>query len=320
MIAMPARTSIRRPPAHQFAAAPGAAMSWKPSADLCGSGGARTSPKRRGGSAQSCVSATFSDPLDVMAGETGSTGNARLRVCGPRQTGARSTHFRLVLRESVEQSMPRRHPAAMRYDLAVFDFDGTLADTTDWFFGCLNEVADKYEFRKTTDGERQVLRRLASREIIKQLGVPMWRMPAIARHMRRRASANVESFRLFPGIDAQLALLHESGMRIAVVSSNAESNVRAVLGPTLSTQMSLLSCGSSMFGKAAKLRGAMKKVGVTRERTIYVGDEARDIEAAHQAGIASAAVTWGYAHHEALDREQPTLMLNSVSALRKLLD
>ena len=206
-----------------------------------------------------------------------------------------------------------------RYDLAIFDFDGTLADSGEWFFGSLNDVADLFGFRRTTPEEREALRRLGSREIIRQLRVPWWRMPAIARHMRRRAREDVGSFRLFDGIAAELTALREAGVTLAIVSSNAEENARAVLGEKLASSFALLACESSMFGKAAKLRGVMKRLGVAPDCTACVGDETRDIEAARAAGAAPLAVTWGYAAPEALRAAAPELMIDNVAQLRQLL-
>ena len=41
----------------------------------------------------------------------------------------------------------------MKYKLAIFDFDGTLADSFPWFLGIINDVADKYRFRQIEDYE-----------------------------------------------------------------------------------------------------------------------------------------------------------------------
>ena len=51
-------------------------------------------------------------------------------------------------------------PPAAPYALAVFDFDGTLADSFPWFAGVLNGVADRYGFRCTRPGEAEGLRGL----------------------------------------------------------------------------------------------------------------------------------------------------------------
>jgi phosphoglycolate phosphatase len=206
----------------------------------------------------------------------------------------------------------------MRYDLAIFGFDGTLADSNNWFFGSLNEVADRFGFRQTTPEEREVLRRLGTREIVRHLRVPLWKMPAIARHMRQRASEDITAIRLFDGIPKALDSLRERGAALAVVSSNSEANVRRVLGTDLTRQVSFYGCGSSLFGKAAKLRLAIKRIGSIPARTICIGDESRDIEAAQAVSAASAAVTWGYASPEALRRLSPTVVLKTVEEIGRL--
>ena len=47
--------------------------------------------------------------------------------------------------------------------------------------------------------------------------------------------------------------------------------------------------------------------------TIAIGDEVRDIEAARAAGIACAAVTWGYAAASALVAMKPELVFESMN-------
>ncbi|EJZ17687.1 HAD hydrolase-like protein [Rhizobium sp. Pop5] len=206
----------------------------------------------------------------------------------------------------------------MRHDLAIFDFDGTLADSGEWFSGSLNDVADRFGFRRTTIEEREALRHLGNREIIQKLRVPMWKMPAIAAYMRRRATEDIESIRLFEGVAPALTMLRQRGIKLAIVSSNTEQNVRVVLGPELAELINFYGCGSSIFGKAVKFRGAMKQLGTAPERTICVGDETRDIEAAKAVGASSAAVTWGYAAPESLRRLKPTLVLEQVHELERL--
>jgi phosphoglycolate phosphatase len=202
-----------------------------------------------------------------------------------------------------------------RYDLAVFDFDGTLADSADWFFGSLNEVAGHFGFRTTTEAERQALRRVDNREIIRRLQVPMWKLPAIARHMRRRAADNIDSIRLFRGVPEALGALRKNGTRLAIVSSNSEQNVRRIMGGELAGQIAFYGCGASLFGKTSKLRSAIKHCDADCKRTIYVGDETRDIEAARAAGTASGAVLWGYAAPDALLGLNPTIAFHKVEQL-----
>ena len=41
----------------------------------------------------------------------------------------------------------------MPYQLAIFDFDGTLADSSDWFLRNFDDMADRFGFRRIADAE-----------------------------------------------------------------------------------------------------------------------------------------------------------------------
>ncbi|WP_077959790.1 HAD hydrolase-like protein [Ensifer adhaerens] len=182
----------------------------------------------------------------------------------------------------------------MTYDFAIFDFDGTLADTAASFMAACNAAARRYGFRELSVDEFQSLRTMGSREIIAHLGVPMWKLPQIATFMRRAMAAEAASVRLFPGAAELLGRLKAAGVGIAIVSSNAEESIRAALGEAAAI-IDLYECGAALFGKAQHFRKAIRHSGFDPSRILAIGDEARDIEAARKAGVAAGAVGWGYA-------------------------
>lgn len=53
--------------------------------------------------------------------------------------------------------------------------------------------------------------------------------------------------------------------------------------------------------------------------SLYIGDEIRDIDAAHQAGIAIAAVGWGYNSPEKLKKYNPDFFIDHSDDLFSLL-
>jgi phosphoglycolate phosphatase len=204
---------------------------------------------------------------------------------------------------------------ALRYRLAIFDFDGTLADSFGWFSGVFNQVADRYRFRRTDAHELDDFRGRGAREIIARLGIPAWKLPLIARHIRRRMSAEIDLIATFPGTGDMLRGLAERGVRLAVVSSNAAANVRHVLGRDLAPLIHHYGCGASIFGKRAKLRAAGRAVGIAPAAAIAIGDELRDLHAARAAGIAFGAVTWGYTTPEALRAAGPDAIFASADEI-----
>lgn len=206
----------------------------------------------------------------------------------------------------------------MRFKLVIFDFDGTLANSVPWFMATLNDVADRYGFRRVTAEELQRLRGRSNREVIQLLGVPTWKMPQIAIEMRERVGRELHRIPLFPGI-LDLFAAFPPDLRIAIVSSNAESNIRTLLGDTAARRVNFYECGASIFGKASRFRKVMARSAVPPDQTLCVGDETRDIEAARAARTASAAVTWGYATAEILRQYGPTYVVEDISELRRLI-
>jgi len=195
----------------------------------------------------------------------------------------------------------------MTYRLAIFDFDGTLADSGGWVSRVINEVARRHGFRELSDAEIEMLRGRGNREVIRYMQVPMWKLPAIAADMRRRMAADAERISLFAGIAEMLRSVKDAGVAVAIVSSNSEANVRRILGAEAAAAVDAFECGAGLFGKARKFRKVMRRMGVTGAETICIGDETRDIEAAAAVGAASGAAEWGYATPAVLAQFRPTL-------------
>ena len=177
--------------------------------------------------------------------------------------------------------------------LVIFDFDGTLADSGPWVAAVLNDVAARYRFRTLSGPEMEALRGEDTRTVLRRLGIPPWRLPAVTRHMRERMAREIGAIRMFDGAGDMLHRLRAAGMALAVASSNAEANVRLVLGPA-GADVACFECGASLWGKAARFRRVLGQTGLRREDALCVGDELRDAAAAAAAGIRFAAVAWGY--------------------------
>jgi phosphoglycolate phosphatase len=203
----------------------------------------------------------------------------------------------------------------MRYQLVIFDFDGTLADSFPWFCRILNEVADRYHFRRTEPHEIDALRTMGARELMRHFGIPAWKMPFIANHMRKRKSRELGQTRLFDGVDRMLRDLTDAGIALALVTSNSAPNARVILGAENAGLIRTYECGVSMFGKASRFRKVLRRTGVPAADAICIGDEIRDLEAARKEGIAFGAVTWGYTMPATLIAHAPTTVFRSVGEI-----
>ena len=238
-----------------------------------------------------------------------------------RRTGGLARSASIVqesaLFEGEGGGLPSSGGNGLAYRLVIFDFDGTLADSADWFISMTNEVARRFRFRQISDDEVAMLRGRSSREVVAYMRVPAWKMPFIARHTRKLVAENTSEIPLFPGSPALIRRLHEGGVVLALVSSNSEANVRKILGPELAACITHYACGASMFGKTPKFRKVIRKAGARHGQVLSIGDETRDIEAASRAGIDSGAVTWGYARPEILEAHRPTFLFNTMDDIER---
>jgi len=200
----------------------------------------------------------------------------------------------------------------LKYRLAIFDSDGTLADTLPWMRSIFNELAEAHGFRRVEPHEYERFRDLHGRALLRELGLPLWKLPRVVTTMRRRMAEHKGQFSLFPGMSEALQCLAKGGVTMAIASSNSRENVERVLGTENARLIAHFACGISMFGKAAKLRQVVRQSAVPAQQAIYIGDEIRDGEAARKAGIAFGAVTWGQHSLDALRAQSPAQIFATV--------
>jgi phosphoglycolate phosphatase len=193
----------------------------------------------------------------------------------------------------------------MKYQLVIFDFDGTLADSFPWFMEVFDQISDRFRFRKMARVELEALRSCGPSEILRRLGIRAWKMPFIASHMRSLMARDIDRITLFRGVDDTLRQLAEQGTAIAVVSSNSQENVRRILGPDNAALVRYYECGAALLGKQSKFRRVLARAGVPRQAAFSIGDEVRDLEAARRVGIAFGAVSWGYSDVASLRERAP---------------
>ena len=200
-------------------------------------------------------------------------------------------------------------------DLVIFDFDGTLADSTAWAIRAVRPLAERFKFKAVTEDEIAMLRGRSSREIIAYLGLPLWKVPLVAAHGKKMMAAEAHAIPLFAGTSDLLRGLSAAGLRLAIVSSNSEATIRSILGAELAGLVDHYGCGAAIFGKASKFKAVVKAARIAKDRVLCIGDETRDIEAAREAGLACGAVEWGYATRRALAEQCPTMMFAAMDEI-----
>jgi phosphoglycolate phosphatase len=206
----------------------------------------------------------------------------------------------------------------MRYKLAIFDFDGTLADSFPFFLQVFNQLAERHGFKQMDPASAHSYRGHSPRQMMSHVGMPAWKLPVVAKDFIALMRDNVSSIKPFEGIDDVLSHLAGRGVTLAIVSSNSHDNVSAVLGPDSTRLISHFECGMSIFGKSKRILKALRDAATGSHEAIYIGDQITDLEASRQVGVAFGAVTWGYGTIESLRTQSPEEEFERVADLKRI--
>lgn len=203
------------------------------------------------------------------------------------------------------------------YQAIIFDMDGTLVDSFSFFLGALNQLAKKYKFKSVELHEVEQYKHLSPKEIMKEMNVSRWKLPWIAKDFIRLMKERDQDVYMFEGMRDHLIELHKRGYTLAIITSNSKENCQSILGKELCELFSHIDGGSSIFGKAKRIKRVLNILNLNKEQAIYVGDQTTDGEAAHKAGIDFAAVGWGYTSAEKLKTIQPKVVLNDLATMKE---
>jgi pyrophosphatase PpaX len=202
---------------------------------------------------------------------------------------------------------------------ALFDFDGTLVDTTDLIYRSMRHAAG------------EVLGREISREVLMaNVGQPLPRQMELL--SAEHAEALLDSYRLhneenhdalikeFPGVEDSLARLRSAGIKVAVVTSKRRFSVDMALksfpglGDVVDQWITMEDTTEHKPRPEPLLKGLELLGNVPREQAAYVGDSPFDIAAAKAAGVKSVAVSWGAFSEDALRAAEPDHLVPDLDA------
>jgi pyrophosphatase PpaX len=201
----------------------------------------------------------------------------------------------------------------MPLEAVLFDFDGTIVDTTELI----------HESMRRATGE--VLGREPGREtLMANVGQPLPRqMELLADGQPEKTEELLEVYlqhneelhegliREFPNVGTSLARLRDAGLRLAVVTSKRRFSVEMALDsfPDLKDLFDVfVTMEDTTEHKplpAPLLKGLELLGDVSSERAAYVGDAPFDVADARAAGVMSVAVSWGAFTVEALRAAGP---------------
>jgi phosphoglycolate phosphatase len=198
----------------------------------------------------------------------------------------------------------------------IFDFDGTLADSLPAVIGVFSELIGKQE--PFTDEEVAHYRHFSPLELAAEFKVPKWKIPMLVIKGRNMLQKHLKDIHPHPGIHHVLEALQAADVSMYILSSNSTENVNDYLQHhKLSGYFKAAYGGASVLGKAPRLHKLIDTEKIDIATSWYVGDETRDIIAAHAVGLRCASVTWGYNSRESLKLKEPDILVDTPEELLK---
>lgn len=209
----------------------------------------------------------------------------------------------------------------MSKKVVIFDFDGTMADTAPMIRAIYAEMATQNNWRTMTDEDYDRLRRGSLRQARKWAGIHVWQFPIVVHSAKKLMRQEADKVILFPGIVELIRKLSDTGHEVYALSRNSSATLAHVFERyELGNVIEILPRRKRTLGsKTMAIKKLLRRKKYDKKQVWMIGDEVRDVQAAHRAGVQSIAVAWGIQDVSLLKLNHPTHLVESVAELRELL-
>ncbi|MDD4913993.1 MAG: HAD-IA family hydrolase [Methylococcales bacterium] len=203
-----------------------------------------------------------------------------------------------------------------RFDLIIFDWDGTLVDSIDWIVHCIQQAAARYGCPVPARQAAKDIIGLSIENAIETLfpDVDSRTRQHLAEHYGQMFfSRQISPEDLFPGVHAMLVKLRQGGCRLAIATGKKSSGLaQAIVATGVAELFDASRCSDQTASKPDPLMidQIIAELNADRRRTLMVGDSVHDLQMAINAEVASVAVTCGAHSAATLQQYRPLLCLN----------
>ncbi len=202
-----------------------------------------------------------------------------------------------------------------KFDLIVFDWDGTLINTIDWIVHCLQLAGEQHGFSKPESQAAKDVIGLDIQNAVQTLfpeANPDVQGKIINDYSTAYFSKQLSRADFFPGVHDMLMRLKASGYQVAVATGKTRNGLMKALEATQTENLfHITRCADETASKPnpLMLQEIMTHTGTTPDKTLMVGDSIHDMQMAKNASIASIGVTCGANDAESLQQFDPLLCL-----------
>jgi phosphoglycolate phosphatase len=222
----------------------------------------------------------------------------------------------------VRNPLPQRDH---RYDLIVFDWDGTLMDSTATIASSIQRACADLGLPVPSHERASHVIGLGLLDALDYAvpGMPKELVPQMVERYRYHYLSRDADLVLFPGVREIIIALKESGRFVAVATGKSRVGLdRAMNACGLCPLFDATRCADECRPKPdpQMLRELGDELGVRSDRMLMIGDTTHDLQMAANANTHALAVSYGAHRHEALDGYGALAVLGSPDLLHAWLE
>ncbi|MBQ6613316.1 MAG: HAD family hydrolase [Alistipes sp.] len=217
----------------------------------------------------------------------------------------------------------------MKYDIVIFDLDGTLLNTIGDLAASVDYVMRSRSLPEHTDAEyRQMvgggIKRLVERALPEHLASNEAYVDECVTQFRRYYVDNIDRHTVpYEGMRELLSDLQLNGVKLAVASNKFQHGTDRLVAKFFG-DIDFVAIEGNREGAPLKpdpqiVAGILSRAGIAKERAVMVGDSGIDIRTAQAAGIDSIGVAWGFRFADELYEAGAEHVVSTVNDLRPLL-
>ena len=211
-------------------------------------------------------------------------------------------------------------------ECVIFDFDYTLADSSDGVINCVNYALKHLGLPAAADDAiRRTIGLSLPHTLVALAGERhACRGEEFMRLFIERADVILhDSIVMYDFVASTVDVLRSSGIRLGIVSSKYRRRIESVLvRDRLEARFEFIVGGEDVKNLKPDPTGLLRAVsalGTPKERCLYVGDSVTDAETARRAEVPFVAVLSGVTEREAFAKYEPVALLESAGELTRVL-
>ncbi len=214
---------------------------------------------------------------------------------------------------------------AKRFELIVFDWDGTLMDSAAAIVRAMQAASVDLGLAPPSDARARHVIGLGLSDALHHAvpDLPAEAYPRMVERYRHHYLSSDHELTLFDGTVELIADLHDRGHLLAVATGKSRKGLDRALGFSgLGRYFHATRCADECFSKPhpAMLHELMDELGVMADTCLMIGDTTHDLLMAKNAGVAGLAVSFGAHPVEQLEAEAPLACIHTPAELRAWLE